>query len=68
MNGSVLLSEKEKQEMLRDAKDPSRRASFLAARLKSEEGTIDDYIEFLSQNMASIPFAPSRNVTTNFKL
>lgn len=68
MNGSMLLSEQEKQEMLQDANDPGRRDSFLAARLKSEEGTIDDYIEFLSQNIASIPFAPSRKVTTNFKL
>ena len=68
MNGSARLSEEEKQEMLQDAKDLDRRDSFLAARLKSQEGTIDDYIEFLSQNIACIQFRPSRKVTTDFKL
>ena len=68
MNGSARLSEEEKQEMLQDAKDLDRRDSFLAARLKSQEGTIDDYIEFLSQNMGWIEFIPSRKVTTNFRL
>ena len=68
MNGSAILSEEEKQEMLRDAKDPGRRASFLAARLKSQEGTIDDYIEFLSQNIAFIQFTPSVKITVGFKL
>jgi hypothetical protein len=68
MNGSARLSEEEKQEMLQDAKDLDRRDSFLAARLKSQEGTIDEYIEFLSQNIACIQFTPSRKVTTDFKL
>jgi len=68
MNGSARLSKEEKQEMVQDAKDLDRRDSFLAVRLKSQEGTIDDYIEFLSQNIVSIQFTPSRKVTANFKL
>ena len=68
MNGSARLSEEEKQEMLQDAKDLDRRDSFLAARLKSQEGTIDEYIDFLSQNIGCIEFKPSRNVATNFNL
>ena len=68
MNGSGVLSEKEKQEMLQDAQDVKRRSPFLAARLKSQQGTIDEYIEFLSQNIGWIEFIPSRRVTTNFKL
>ena len=68
MNGSARLSEEEKQEMLQDAKDLDRRDSFLAARLKSQEGTIDEHIDFLSQNIGCIEFKPSRNVTTNFNL
>ena len=68
MSGSGVLSEEEKQEMLQDAKDLRRKDSFLAARLKSQQGTIDEYIDFLSQNMEWIEFTPSRRVTTHFKL
>lgn len=48
MNGSSVLSEKEKREMLQDAKDLKRGQAFLAARLTSQKGSIDDYIDFLS--------------------
>lgn len=68
MNGLEVLSEEEKRQMLQDAQDVKRRSSFLAARLKSQQGTIDEYIEFLSENIGSIEFIPSRRVTTDFKL
>jgi len=68
MNGPALLSDEEKREMLQDAQDVKRRSPFLAARLKSQEGTIDEYIDFLSQNIGWIEFIPSRRVTTDFKL
>jgi hypothetical protein len=68
MSGSARLSEEEKQKMFQDAQDLRRNGPSGAARLRSQEGTIDDYIEFLSQNMACIEFTPSRRVTTDFKL
>jgi len=68
MSGSELLSEEEKWEMLQDARDAGRREPFWAARLKSQEGSIDDYIDFLSQNIELTEFVPSKRVTTNFKL
>ena len=68
MNGPALLSDEEQRELLQDAQDVKRRSPFLAARLKSQEGTIDEYIDFLSQNIGWIEFIPSRRVTTDFKL
>jgi len=51
MSGSVSLTEEEKLEMLADARDPARRAAFAAAQGISHHGTLDDYIDFLSENM-----------------
>jgi hypothetical protein len=39
-------------EMLADARDPVRRAAFAAAQGISHHGTLDDYIDFLSENMS----------------
>jgi hypothetical protein len=39
-------------EMLADARDPARRAAFAAAQGISHHGTLDDYIDFLSENMS----------------
>jgi hypothetical protein len=50
------------------AKDVKRRKAFLKARLKSQEGSIDEHIDFLSQNMELIEFVPSKWVTTTFLL
>jgi hypothetical protein len=68
MNGSAVLSEEEKREMVLDAKDLKRGKAFLAARLTSQQGSIDDYIDFLSQNIGLIEFVCSKQMTTNFKL
>ena len=69
MNGSITLSDEEKREMLLDAHDPARKAAFAAARRISNEGTLDDYIDFLSENMAFVPLAPPRrHVTKDYRL
>jgi len=68
MSGFAVLSEEEKREMIQDAKDPERRKAFLAARMNSQEGSIDDYIEFLSQNMGFVELVCSKRVTKGFKL
>ena len=68
MNGSAVLSEEEKREMLQDAKDLERGKAFLAARMNSQEGSIDDYIDFLSQNIGLAELVCSKRVTTSFKL
>lgn len=68
MSGCEILSEEEKLEMLLDAANIGRGEIFMAARMKSQEGSIDDYMEFLSENMAFIEFVPSKQITSNFKL
>lgn len=52
MSGSVRLTEEEKMEMLADARDSARRAAFAAAQGISHQGTLDEYIDFLSENMS----------------
>ncbi|MCK7504161.1 MAG: hypothetical protein MZV70_08710 [Desulfobacterales bacterium] len=55
--------------MLLDARDPDRKAAFEAARRLSHEGTLDDYIDFLSENMALVPpTPPRRHVTKDYRL
>ena len=69
MNGSITLSDEEKREMLLDAYDPARKAAFAAARRISNEGSLDDYIDFLSENMAFVPpTPPRRHVTKDYRL
>ena len=68
MSGSLILSDDEKQEMVEDAKDMRRGSVFNAARALSQIGSIDDYIDFLSENMDLVRFNPSRRMTKNFKL
>ncbi len=68
MSGSLILSDDEKQEMIEDAKDMQRGNVFNAARVLSQIGSIDDYIDFLSENMDLVQFNPSRRMTENFKL
>ena len=68
MTGSGILSEEEKREMLEDAMDARRRRPFMAARLESQQGSLDEYIDFLSENMECIEFVPSKPVTNNYKL
>ena len=68
MNGSIKLSEDEKHEMIEAAADIKRGKVYNAARILSQEGSIDDYIDFLSENMDLVRFIPSRIITKNFKL
>jgi hypothetical protein len=62
------LSEQEKREMLEDAQNVNRREVFRAALIKSQGGSLDDYINFLSANWGLFDFSPSRRSTANFKL
>ncbi len=68
MSGLIVLSDEEKQEMLQDAKDIGRGKVFLAARKRSQQGGIDEYIDFLSKNMEFVEVIPSKRVVTNNKL
>ncbi|MFC1812442.1 hypothetical protein ACFL03_07095 [Thermodesulfobacteriota bacterium] len=68
MSGSAILSDEEKQEMLEDAKDSKRGEVFNAARLLSQQGSLDDYIDFLSENMNLVQVVPTKKITKNFKL
>ena len=68
MSGSRTLSEDEKREMLEDALDERRREAFRAARALTHSGTLEDYIEFLSQHMGLVPFRPRRSITDDFRL
>jgi len=69
MSGSIVLTEDEKREMLLDARNPDRKAAFAAARRLSQEGSLDDYIDFLSENMALVPPSPPRrHVTKDYRL
>jgi hypothetical protein len=55
--------------MLLDARNPDRKAAFAAARRLSQEGSLDDYIDFLSENMAFVPpSSPRRHVTKDYRL
>ena len=68
MSGSEIFSEAEKQEMLQDVMNAERGNTFWAARLKSHEGGLDEYIDFLSQNTELIETTPARRVTSNYRL
>jgi hypothetical protein len=69
MSGSRILTEEEKREMWLDACDPGRRAAFAAAQRLSHEGSLDDYIDFLSENMQWADVASPRiHVTDDYRL
>ena len=62
MSGSRRLGEQEKEEMLEDARSVKRAEAFQAARARSQEGSLDDYIDFLSDNIELLRFKPSKHV------
>jgi hypothetical protein len=69
VSGSRVLTEEEKREMLQDARDPSRKAAFDAAQRLSHEGSLDDYINFLSENMELVRgLLPIAHVTDNYRV
>jgi len=68
MNGSTRLSDQEKREMREDAHDVERAKVFRAARVNSQRGSLDAYINFLSENMELFEFVPTRRNTANYKL
>ena len=68
MNGSMKLTDEEKFEMIEDAKSISRSRAFQAAQFTTQNGSIDDYIDFLSQNIEWVKVVPTKRITTNFKL
>ena len=68
MNGSIKLSDEEKLEMIEDARNIPRSKVFLAARINTQKGSLDDYIDFLSQNMHWVKVVPTKRITTNNKL
>lgn len=69
MSGSIRLTEAQQREMRDDALDPGRRNAFAAARRLSQRGSLDDYIDFLSDNMEwAGPHVPRRHVTDDYRL
>jgi len=68
MSGSMKLSEEEKQEMVLDAKNGKCAKAFRLARMLSQKGSLDDCIDFLSENMGAIPIVPTKTKTEHFKL
>ena len=62
------LTDEEKMEMIEDAKNFQRSKVFQAARIISQKGSLDDYIDFLSQNLEWVSFAATEKKSTNYKL
>jgi len=54
--------------MIEDAKNIKRGNIFNSARVLSGQGSIDDYIDFLSDNVEHFQFIPSRRITKNYRL
>ncbi len=68
MSGLKKLTDEEKNEMIEDGKDNVRGMIFQKARMRTQKGDLDDYIDFLSQNMGLIEPLPTKWITDNFKL
>ena len=68
MNGSMKLTDEEKYEMIEDARNISRSKVFQAARMTAQQGSLDDYIDFPSQNIEWVKVVPTKRITTNNKL
>ena len=68
MSGSMKLTDEEQLEIVEDAKNISRSKVFQAARITAQKGSLDDYIDFLSQNIEWVKVVPTKRITTNYKL
>jgi len=68
MNGSIKLTNEERLEMIEDARDISRSKVFRAARITTQKGSLEDYIDFLSQNLEWVKVVPTKRITTNYIL
>jgi len=68
MNGSIKLSDEERLEMIEDAGNIARSKVFQSARITTQKGSLDDYIDFLSQNIEWVKVVPTKRITTNYKL
>ncbi len=68
MNGSMKFTDEERLEMIEDARNISRSKVFQAARINTQKGSLDDYIDFLSQNIEWVKVVPTKRITTNYKL
>jgi hypothetical protein len=68
MNGSMKLTDEERLEMMEDARNIPRSKVFQAARMTAQKGSLDDYIDFLSQNIEWVKVVPTKRITTNYKL
>ena len=68
MSGSVKLCDSEKKEMILDAGNNERKVSFRGAAASTHQGSLDDYIDFLSENLGSFNFLPEKRVTLDCKL
>ena len=68
MNGFRKLSTEMREEMRQDAEDAMRKAAFVAARRKSEQGGLDEYIRFLAEGMELATSKPTRRLTDDFRL
>ena len=68
MSGSVKLTSEEKFEMMDDARNISRRKVFQTASMTAQAGSLDDYIDFLSNNIEWVKVIPTKRITKDFKL
>ena len=70
MSGSIRLSEEEKAEMRLETPAVRSEGTLSGPRgRRREAGTLDDYIDFLSENMPFVPPKPPRvHVTKDFRL
>jgi hypothetical protein len=62
------LTDEERLEMIEDARNVSRSKVFQAARITTQNGSLDDYIDFLSQNIEWVKAVPTIRITTNYIL
>ncbi len=68
MNGFKRLRSDVRREMLEDKKDFKRRHAFRAARRKTEQCDLDEYIKFLSESMEYVGPDPKKRLTHDFRL